>query len=164
MTPVFQGFPIRKSTDQSSFTSSPWLIAGYNVLHRLLVPRHPPTALSSLSKYPKKNTTRQKLIYKDARVHCEILKQRANPNPTTKQELFQYEHSDRTEETGITESSGPNNVLFGQTPRPTPCPVPLPHHQSNEGCTKNKNQTIRGSKSMFHNPEPPTQKTLVPDS
>lgn len=50
MTPVFQGFPIRKSTDQSSFTSSPWLIAGYNVLHRLLVPRHPPIALSSLSK------------------------------------------------------------------------------------------------------------------
>ena len=44
----FQGFPIRTSTDQSSFTSSPWLIAGYNVLHRLLVPRHPPIALSSL--------------------------------------------------------------------------------------------------------------------
>ena len=48
MTPVFQGFPIRKSTDQSLFTNSPWLIAGYNVLHRLLVPRHPPIALSSL--------------------------------------------------------------------------------------------------------------------
>ncbi len=46
----FQGFPIRTSTDQSSFTNSPWLIAGYNVLHRLLVPRHPPIALSSLSK------------------------------------------------------------------------------------------------------------------
>ena len=48
MTPVFQGFPIRKSTDQSLFTNSPWLIAGYNVLLRLLVPRHPPIALSSL--------------------------------------------------------------------------------------------------------------------
>ena len=44
----FRGFPIRRSTDQSSFTSSPWLIAGYNVLHRLLMPRHPPIALSSL--------------------------------------------------------------------------------------------------------------------
>ena len=29
------GFPIRKSSDQSLFASSPKLIAGYNVLHRL---------------------------------------------------------------------------------------------------------------------------------
>ena len=43
-----RGFPIRRSPDRSSFTSSPGLIAGYNVLHRLLVPRHPPIALSSL--------------------------------------------------------------------------------------------------------------------
>ena len=71
MTPVFQGFPIRTSSDQSLFTNSPRLIAGYNVLHRLLVPRHPPIALSSLS-----------IIYKDARVHCEILKKRASPPPT----------------------------------------------------------------------------------
>ena len=65
MTPVFQGFPIRKSPDQSLVTSSPGLIAGSNVLHRLLVPRHPPIALSSL------------LFYKDARVHCVVLKMRA---------------------------------------------------------------------------------------
>jgi len=44
----FRGFPIRRSPDRSSFTSSPGLIAGYNVLHRLLMPRHPPIALSSL--------------------------------------------------------------------------------------------------------------------
>ena len=44
----FRGFPIRRSPDRSLFTSSPGLIAGYNVLHRLLVPRHPPIALSSL--------------------------------------------------------------------------------------------------------------------
>src|SRR5690606_5327045 len=29
--------------------SSPWLIAAYHVLHRLLVPRHPPYALSNLT-------------------------------------------------------------------------------------------------------------------
>ncbi len=44
-----RGFPIRTSPDQRSFTNSPGLIAGSHVLHRLLVPRHPPTALSSLS-------------------------------------------------------------------------------------------------------------------
>ena len=30
------------------FTNSPWLFAGYYVLHRLLPPRHPPCALGSL--------------------------------------------------------------------------------------------------------------------
>ena len=33
--PLRVGFPIRKSADQSLFASSPQLIAGYNVLHRL---------------------------------------------------------------------------------------------------------------------------------
>ena len=61
MTPEIRGFPIRRSQDQSSFTSSPGLIAGYNVLHRLLVPRHPPTALSSLSKISKTKKSRQKI-------------------------------------------------------------------------------------------------------
>ena len=75
MTPELRGFPIRTSTDQSSFTNSPWLIAGYNVLHRLLMPRHPPIALSSLS--PNKPTTK---TTKDARVHSTILKQHTHHN------------------------------------------------------------------------------------
>ncbi|GBL31413.1 hypothetical protein EMGBS11_03980 [Actinomycetota bacterium] len=41
--------PIRKSSDQSSFDSSPRLIAAYYVLHRLLMPRHPPCALNNLT-------------------------------------------------------------------------------------------------------------------
>src|SRR6266540_657578 len=43
-----EGFPIRTSTDQSLVGGSPWLIAATHVLHRLLEPRHPPHALSSL--------------------------------------------------------------------------------------------------------------------
>ena len=42
------GFPIRKCPDQSLLSSSPNHIAACHVLHRLLVPRHPPNALSSL--------------------------------------------------------------------------------------------------------------------
>ena len=42
------GFPIRTSTDQSLVGGSPWLFAATHVLHRLLKPRHPPHALSSL--------------------------------------------------------------------------------------------------------------------
>ena len=42
------GFPIRRSQDQGSVTSSSGLIAGSHVLHRLSTPRHPPCALGHL--------------------------------------------------------------------------------------------------------------------
>src|SRR6266567_2881329 len=45
------GFPIRTSSDHSLVADSPRLIAGSNVLHRLLVPRHPPCALKNLATY-----------------------------------------------------------------------------------------------------------------
>ena len=45
--PLRVGFPIRISQDRSLFASSPGLIAGYHVLHRLSTPRHSPYALSS---------------------------------------------------------------------------------------------------------------------
>ena len=44
-----EGFPIQKSPDQSLFSNSPKLIAAYHVFHRLLTPRHPPSALCSLA-------------------------------------------------------------------------------------------------------------------
>jgi hypothetical protein len=43
------GCPIRKSPAQCLFSGSPELIAAGHVLRRLLAPRHPPYALSSLS-------------------------------------------------------------------------------------------------------------------
>jgi hypothetical protein len=45
------GFPIRKSPDRSLLSGSPKLIAASHVLHRLLAPRHPPYALSSLTPF-----------------------------------------------------------------------------------------------------------------
>src|SRR3954467_2875514 len=48
-TCLLPGFPIRKSSDHSSVGSSPRLIAASYVLHRLLVPRHPPCALTNLA-------------------------------------------------------------------------------------------------------------------
>jgi hypothetical protein len=68
-----RGFPIRTSSDHGSFANSPRLIAGYNVLLRLLVPRHPPCALINLT---------TKIIQKDARVHCAVLKLRPAPAPS----------------------------------------------------------------------------------
>src|ERR1700756_48417 len=43
------GFPIRESTGQWLFSASPWLIAAVHALLRLLVPRHPPCALTILT-------------------------------------------------------------------------------------------------------------------
>jgi hypothetical protein len=43
------GFPIRKPPDQRSVANSPGHIAGSHVLHRLLMPRHPPCALKNLN-------------------------------------------------------------------------------------------------------------------
>src|SRR5437588_2041261 len=40
---------IQGSRDQHSFDSFPGLIAVFHALHRLLAPRHPPHALSSLA-------------------------------------------------------------------------------------------------------------------
>ncbi len=43
-------FPHSDIAGSKDVCSSPTLIAAYHVLHRLLVPRHPPNALSSLIK------------------------------------------------------------------------------------------------------------------
>ena len=45
------GFPIRTSPDQYLFASSPELIAGYRVLRRLSMPRHPPCTLKNLTTF-----------------------------------------------------------------------------------------------------------------
>ena len=108
-----RGFPIRKSPDQSSSTSSPGLIAGHNVLHRLLVPRHPPIALSSLS------NTHVNRNYKDARVHYEVLNTRTEPR-TTRDEPAR--HTTDNEET--TTRPLPHN--------PTACPQPAFHENKPE--------------------------------
>ena len=48
-TLLWPGSPIRRSAGQRLFSASPRLIAAVRVLHRLLVPRHPPCALSILT-------------------------------------------------------------------------------------------------------------------
>src|SRR4051812_14514261 len=48
-TQLVPGFPIRTPWDHSLVDSSPRPIAASHVLHRLLVPRHPPSALDNLT-------------------------------------------------------------------------------------------------------------------
>src|SRR5882757_9088139 len=91
------GFPIRKSSDHSLVADSPRLIAGSNVLHRLLVPRHPPCALINLA------TTI------DARVHYAVLKIRAAPRQTPPHPRRVITVHRETSLTAV--PSGPNSVL-----------------------------------------------------
>ena len=113
----FRGFPIRRSPDRSSFTSSPGLIAGYNVLHRLLVPRHPPIALSSLLFH-----------YKDARVHCAVLKKRAGPGHHPLRGRIGWSASKGV--ACATDPSGPNSVLGYRLPG-----FEVPLRRQAGGCT-----------------------------
>ena len=49
--PVIEGgFPHSEIHGSQAVRASPWLIAAYHVLHRLLLPRHPPNALRSLDR------------------------------------------------------------------------------------------------------------------
>ncbi len=50
MTPA--GFPHSDISGSKVACTSPKLIAAYHVLHRLLTPRHPPSALNSLIEIP----------------------------------------------------------------------------------------------------------------
>src|SRR3954454_15245619 len=55
-TSLAPGSPIRTSSDQRSVDSSPRLNAASHVLHRLLMPRHPPCALTNLNDPPNGST------------------------------------------------------------------------------------------------------------
>ena len=69
-TSLVLGFPIRTSSDQRSVGSSPRHIAASHVLHRPLMPRHPPCALKHLQ-------------HKNQSSKIEITPQRPTTIPTT---------------------------------------------------------------------------------
>ena len=52
------GFPHSEICGSMDICSSPQLIAAYHVFHRLLVPRHPPCALSSITSFIKTRVTK----------------------------------------------------------------------------------------------------------
>ena len=127
------GFPIRKSSDHSLVIDSPRLIADSYVLLRFLVPRHPPCALKNLTHY------------KDARVHCEVLKIQPAPHTRHRATSPRLEQGPRPEETSPTtataptandqsqaaaspDPSGPNNVS-GTAPHPPPRSTAAPARQ-----------------------------------
>src|ERR1700742_498986 len=84
-TSLVPGFPIRTSSDQRSVDSSPRHIAASHVLHRLLMPRHPPCALKHLQTQENnsnKNATKSAILLRCS----QPLSTNQTPHPTTKME------------------------------------------------------------------------------
>jgi hypothetical protein len=75
------GFPIRTPPDHSLVANSPGLIAGSNVLHRLLMPRHPPCALHSLSQQRQNNTRPQGTCHSTRRPFTRNKTNQRTPDP-----------------------------------------------------------------------------------
>src|SRR3954447_22325339 len=91
---------MRKPPDQSLVDDSPGTIVASHVLHRFLVPRHPPCALKNLAT--------------DARVHCAVLKQRPTTRHNPPERIF----------TGVgTEGSQTSAVPSDTQQRARPAPV-----------------------------------------
>ncbi len=94
------GSPIRRSPDQSLLGGSPKLIAACHVLHRLLAPRHPPYALSSLVKTTSSITVQFSRYDPESRAHLEDALTKTNPiiiisprsigYPATRRPFFRY--------------------------------------------------------------------------
>ena len=73
-------FLIRKSPDQRSFASFPELIAGYHVLRRFSMPRHPPYTLKSLTTFiDHRHSRRTNSVEQVPRVFHQGVAKRARP-------------------------------------------------------------------------------------
>src|SRR5213083_2429290 len=59
---TLDGLPHSEISGSKPVCGSPKLIAAYHVLHRLLAPRHPPYALSSLTKRFTRSSTTLRMI------------------------------------------------------------------------------------------------------
>jgi hypothetical protein len=104
------GFPIRKSSNHSPVAGSSRLIAGSNVLHRLLVPRHPPYALKNLATFAHVPINRYARRL-DARVHCAVLKIRTEQGPSRRIRVTPTQAVRVSALSEAAASSGPNSVL-----------------------------------------------------
>ena len=80
------GSPIRTPPDHSSVANSPGLIAGSYVLHRLLMPRHPPCALHSLSHKHSTKTTKDTPHHRHNHTDSRATTKTKDNNPATHQE------------------------------------------------------------------------------
>lgn len=139
-TSLVPGFPIRTSSDPRSVGSSPRHNAASHVLHRLLVPRHPPCALKHL------HTKQLKIL---GRIKNCITQQK-NPTrallPDTRNHYPQIKHHTPPPKTGR---------------QPTPYPRFPTTGQRDSGPVASKPNSVSGNPSPARSLETRTGSTFV---
>ena len=143
-----RGFPIRKSSNHSSVASSSRLIAGSYVLHRLLVPRHPPCALKNL-------TTDTKMLASTMQFSSYGREPLPTPAPTPT-------HPHRARRGRFDRRSGPQKKQTQQRPfpqDPTACQTPHratrafhPHPKAGSTDTKHHDEKPNSRRSTLEQP------------
>ena len=117
------GFPIRKSSDHSPVIGSPRLIADSHVLHRLLMPRHPPCALNNLHTIKKNKNLKSTIKPTQSQFNANSRRcsrplyssQTTTHNTTTTQpQQLHHHHARQTKEQHTCVTPKPNNA-----PHPT---------------------------------------------
>ena len=148
-TSLVPGFPIRTSSDPRSVDSSPRHIAASHVLHRLLMPRHPPCALKHLQ--TQENILKQKRYKSAILLRCsQPLSNKQTPHPTTKWSDNTTSPIQRPRTTpGVV--SGPNRMPDHPTPPATQ--LSTPHRGSTHQRMTRKDQGT--SQCLRHMSTPP---------
>ena len=145
---VVRGFPIRTSWDQRPVIDSPRLIADSHVLHRLLLPRHPPCALKNLA------------------TQGQALNEHPPPSPkTTRQDSKDdYILGATTHHQGAVCDDNKNKMLAStmQFPNNNPHHTPTPPTPPNESAHvmlqrgRNQDQTPQRRSTRINHPPHPT--------
>jgi hypothetical protein len=127
-----RGSPIRTPSDQRSVGSSPRLIAASHVLHRLLVPRHPPYALTNLATKMLASTV-QFSKYGQARHHHAPRTRNQTTSPATSprpQRQPTHNPHQGPPTTTVLVPSGPNSVPHTTDQRPMTLPAFHPQRRA----------------------------------
>src|SRR3954469_23348242 len=106
------GFPIRTPWDHSLVDSSPRPIAASHVLHRLLVPRHPPFALDNLTTENKMLASTVQFSTNNQPTTLTAIHQTLAPSPASSSGMNSQVMLGGSETTTEVVLSGPNRVLY----------------------------------------------------
>ena len=132
------GSPIRTPPDQRSVDSSPGPIAASHVLHRLLVPRHPPCALNNLHTHTQAPTHRRPRLEQRSASSRHYNRNQTHRDPKTpmiQKSTLKTAHppTPRKRQARLRRSRCSHPLSSSQTPRGHPDtqrPPPNPHTQA----------------------------------
>ena len=153
---TWRGFPIRRPSDHSSFISSPRLIADYRVLHRLLMPRHPPCALKNLTTQ-NHNPNRLQLMHS---INSREPRPQKGQVHSSKKLLEHTTHTPKRVQDHVSRCSRP--LCSSQTTTPSTTPTPHKHEGvPAAGTTRNTKDSLHCCKKALL-PQDPTVRQTQP--